>query len=305
VNQNFMRITDERSLLKYMHSNAFYHSLKGRRPMTDYADLPKDKQEALKELWRVEVADLNSCQFYEEFVRRGYVGLLDGDVVKLFCPLSKQLMLMNIITPIRPTQDTYEHLSDLMDKFLRSLPLQSFENTLSRGADSRVILESLWQEEFYRVATPLIAKNTLISVELGYKPDEAVKLGGRVDFFIDSDREWAAEFLITGHLSETTGGEYGTRALEHLARFEKNGKYSKLRPTEFLIVDFRPIQITQADMNYINVNAQCDYHNYWIVNYQLPNSKEKDEVESALFVTKIDSQGKCQSKNEKILFVPV
>jgi len=54
------------------------------------------------------------------------------------------------------------------------------------------------------------------SMELDEKREEKFKIKGRVDFYINSDRQWALELLVRGDLVSKTGW---TGVEEHQFRF--------------------------------------------------------------------------------------
>jgi hypothetical protein len=140
----------------------------------------------------------------------------------------------------------------------------------------------------------LLSEDTLISVEVPAKsPTGEKEKEGKVDFYIDGNREWAVEFLICGDKPDTKERSYDTSAVEHLKRFEPSGQYESLKPRDYLLVDFRPKDSYQADLIMMNVGDITKVHHYWIVNYDA----------DALYVTKIDQDGKCCSKNERIQFI--
>jgi hypothetical protein len=287
--------TDEKSLARYIHSQALYRVLCGKRPPVDISTLTKEKQEAMKVLWRKGTDSLDSSQFYDEFIRRGFIAIDDNNVVKLFCPLAKQLMLMDLCLPIRPLKDNYNTLPEFFHAFLSSLDSAIFKSSLSINSEGR-ILESLWQEEFYRLSCSLLSTTTLINVEVQYV--KGSNLGGKVDFYINGDREWALEFLICGNTNNTNKSskqEYHTAGAEHLSRFNETGKYHPLHPKDYLVVDFRPQSVPTLD-DHISQGQTTVYNNYWLVRYD-------DKGWKNMLVTKIDKDKICQKKDEIISFV--
>jgi hypothetical protein len=116
LNANFANLPDETSLLKYMRSSSFYTPHLGKRPATNISKLDDETKEALKSIWQKQIDMLISNSHYEMLVRMGYIAL-DENQVSLFCPLSKQLLLMSFTSSImRPLEDSYEDLSSFLSR---------------------------------------------------------------------------------------------------------------------------------------------------------------------------------------------
>ncbi len=145
--------------------------------------------------------------------------------------------------------------------FFHQIVGKSLESTLTTSKEGK-ILESYWQAEFYRIGSLLLRDSSSFSVEVGPKVNIS---DGRLDFFINDDRRWAVEFLISGSDPQTG---YKNRLEEHELRFkEKTGKYSPSDALEFLVVDFRPKTTpkTKKDISYSDL--QSEHRFVWIVIY--------------------------------------
>jgi len=142
----------------------------------------------------------------------------------------------------------------------------------------------MWQSEFYRIGSQLLKNDTQISVtvQTGEIDQEEFKINGKVDFYINSNRQWAVEFLIRGELMNKNV----SRAEEHEGRFTE--KYAYLPHKERLLLDFRPQEFgPYPDFQDIS-KAGCPPHkkflqNYWVVVY--PANYE------FLKITKYDNNG--------------
>jgi len=185
----------------------------------------------------------------------------------------------------RPDKDTFEHVADLMHYFLSSLMSKWMKNTMSiYVADKISILEAMWQKEFYRIASQKLSSSSTINVEVthGNIDQQAFKINGKIDFYIDGQRQWAIEFLIRGDKEK----EGLSDAQEHANRFQN--KYKSLPRKEYLLVDFRPSKIVYVDfLEYNNNNNIAKEQpklvpkrkflpNYWIVVYDTDKYEKLD-----------------------------
>jgi len=156
-----------------------------------------------------------------------------------------------------------------MQQFLSVLDRNLMTNTMTKKGDSaNTILEAMWQKEFFRVASQMLRQNSTISVEVtrGTIGGQSFNIDGRVDFYINGDRQWAVEFLIRGELKS----QGITDAEEHAARFE--GKYKQLPCKQKLVVDFRPSRYASYDDFQMTLLPGVPpkpifLKNYWIVVY--------------------------------------
>ncbi|OZJ02470.1 hypothetical protein BZG36_05138 [Bifiguratus adelaidae] len=82
--------------------------------------------------------------------------------------------------------------SFLRDAF-QNMDGKILRESLGRGTDGRV-METVWQNEFYRVATQLLSKDEVVSVNVG----PVFKSEGYVDFFIGPKQKWAIELIGDG-----------------------------------------------------------------------------------------------------------
>jgi len=210
--------------------------------------------------------------------------------------LSKQLFLMAMLNdqtgPL--TDDFGDDLSKFMLAFLHHLDKTWMENTLTKST-SNVILESMWQYEFYRFAKSSLCISSSVSVEVSRGEVDGMRfdISGRLDFYINTDRQWAIEFLIEGEKEVTntepnTDADDGskrkkrkrnsssstviqTQAEAHVSRLSIGGKYVPIPRKKALVVDFRPklaegsYEFQDKDNN--NAPRPKGLPNYWVVIY--------------------------------------
>jgi hypothetical protein len=262
INDYFMKLNNIDDLFSYVHSSRFYLKLSNSRPMPSLSSLSEPEIESLKSLWYKKEEYLTLNQHYTNFVKRGWVGLdAKTNLVSLYCPLYSQLLMIQLFSVARPKEDSFKNLEEFMMAFFHQIVGKSLESTLTKSKEGK-ILESYWQAEFYRIGSLLLRESSSFNVEVGPKVNI---IDGRLDFFINDDRRWAVEFLISGSDLQTG---YKNRLEEHELRFkEKTGKYSPLEPLEFLVVDFRP-QATPKTKKDISYSDLLSEHRFvWIVIY--------------------------------------
>jgi len=162
--------------------------------------------------------------------------------------------------------------TDGIEKFvmdtLRQFPagLNSEENYSTNK--NNCLNEAFFRTEFYSIANKLIGINTQISVEVKKVRGKMTRLKDRskkskgkypkLDMYVDGDKDWAIEFLITNNKSIKD-------TIEHIGRFvTKTGKYSTLPYRKFLVVDFRPITAIHKECyQQVSQKIKCA----WLVHY--------------------------------------
>jgi len=146
------------------------------------------------------------------------------------------------------------------------------------------INQSKWQKEIYRIGTSLLGRKYEMGVEVsrGFvdmnsagssdeedEEDEEEKkfqIPGKIDFYINSNRQWALELLVRGDL-KAMGPKPKNELREHYDRFII-GKYKYLPKKEWLIVDFRPLKYNHSKNDVDPKNPKEKYlANVWIVFY--------------------------------------
>jgi len=235
---------------------------------------------ALHNLWQSNNDSLDSPTHgkqYQDLVRRGLIFKDSSDKsVSIICPLSKQIILYGLYRGnTRPSEDNFKSLGDFFEACLKMIPAEFFHAGMSEHS-SGGINEAKWQKEIYKCGSSILAKNYEIGVEVSQgfinnadmdtdddDEKEYFKINGRIDFYINSDRQWALELLVRGDLSMGSM----TSAEEHCRRFSQ-GQYSSLPRKDELVVDFRPLNYSHSknDMNIDNPPKKYK-KNMWIVFY--------------------------------------
>ena len=64
------------------------------------------------------------------------------------------------------------------------------------------------------------------------------KIDGAIDFYIDGDLRWGIELLVKGD-----------RIRKRIDRFSEDGKYNLLKVNDYVVLDFRPGNITKIDLH--------------------------------------------------------
>jgi hypothetical protein len=284
-NSHYRRLTNETELIRFCYSSDLFTALLGMRPTPKWEALSTEEREALKLIWMKEDDILSRNPHYMMFVRRGWITTSNNERVKLVCPLSKHIFLMKMYGSLRPTgyKDQFQNLCEFMEFLLSRLSSKNFKETLSIGR-SNELSESIWQAEFYRLGYPALSEGTQLSVEV--QKIQQKKLKGKVDFYINSNRQWAVEFLIRGELADSRSNT--SRVIEHLRRFSSTGRYSALQPQEYLVVDFRP-KSKGPYQDILQVNDT--YKNLWIVIYD-------DQEWRDLKLVMYDKEGKTSQKQK-------
>jgi len=252
----------------------------------------------LQNLWVIDSDDINSHkEEYELLVRRGWIYWNDMRTKVFFlCPIVKQMILVGIHSGIvRPQTDNFKTLAEFMDAVLSRFSTNYFMDEMSQNVNS-AISEAKWQNEFYKIGKSLLGFRYEIGVEVSYvssdnvemmdtDDDEAVySMNGKLDFYINSNRQWAVEFLVRGDLISSGGV---SELEKHVDRFEKGGAYYHLPRKEQVIVDYRPLCMSHSTKDFKSLIKPTPtfYPNTWIVLYELV-----DKVAS-LNVVKYDKHG--------------
>jgi len=200
-------ILDELSFMKYLKADSLLKIMISQRPELNYEKLTQEQQNAIKTIW-IKESDLvsNDRENYEFFIRNGWFSW-DYQHINIFLtsPVSKQLLLMAMNQNIqRPTYDDFTSLPGFMYRCLSLFKSCWMKDTMTKDPENGTILESMWQFEFYRIGSQLLKRDDLINVTVqsGEIEEKRFKIEGKVDFFIDKDRQWAIEFLIRGELQK-------------------------------------------------------------------------------------------------------
>jgi hypothetical protein len=111
--------------------------------------------------------------------------------------------------------------------------LCTFEPAQLRDADSGGTggfpKEGMLQHQFWCGACLCLPPQYRIAAEVSQLVHAGRRIRGEVDFWINSELEWAVELL-------RQGSDKG----EHMARFKDKGAYRELQPKHWRVVDFRP-----------------------------------------------------------------
>jgi uncharacterized protein YlzI (FlbEa/FlbD family) len=115
-------------------------------------------------------------------------------------------------------------INEFILQFLKLIPLDRLQDQIDEnGENLKNHSEAFWQNEFYRIAISLLGLK-------GVHPEHGrIKEGeGRVDFYVNSIKKWAVEFLINSSLIE-----------EHCDDFNSlTGRYKDFGIKNFQIVNF-------------------------------------------------------------------
>jgi hypothetical protein len=110
--------------------------------------------------------------------------------------------------------------------------------------------EGMLQHQFWRGACLCLPPQYRIAAEVSQLVQQGRSTRGEVDFWINSDLEWAVELL-----------RQGSGKGEHIARFKANGVYRDLEPKHWRVVDFRPDGVKpRREHDYVAVilSPSCD-----------------------------------------------
>lgn len=154
-------------------------------------------------------------------------GILTIDARRLTfaAPLIRSVFLQRLHTmPLQRDSIAGDFDNFIQECIVRMNPT-TLRDSLSKGVDER-LLERQWQMEFYRAATSILPRTTIISPDVGH----VFASDGYIDFYVDGDLQWAIELL-----------REGKDMRDHEKRFEPGGLYhtmhSKIR--RHAILDFR------------------------------------------------------------------
>jgi hypothetical protein len=131
--------------------------------------------------------------------------------------------------------------------------LQTFEplqlsNPNSAGTDG-FPKEGMLQHQFWRGASMCLPPNHRIAAEVSQIVDKGRSIAGEVDFWINSELQWAVELL-----------RQGSRKGEHMGRFQEKGVYRILEPKHWRVIDFRAQDAhPHREEGYIAVMIRNDY----------------------------------------------
>lgn len=259
INMFFLKINNEQEFKAFLYSKIYYTNLRAYRPLPSFYSINADERKALIEFWYKKEDAMSD--HYTNLVKRGWIGLNSAtSQVYLYCPLYRDLLMMELFCSPRPKIDQLKDVGEFMQTFLARLQRKDLEANLSKSRDDS-ILESWWQAEFYRIGCLILGESSTISVEVGPKANIP---SGRLDFYINGTRRWAIEFLICGNTPEP---EFDNRLEEHVSRFDASeGKYAALEPLEYLVVDFRPRYTPKRqEKKFSDLNHT--YYRVWIVLY--------------------------------------
>lgn len=133
-----------------------------------------------------------------------------------------------------------------MDEWLLQV-LRTFDPSQLRDGNSGGISgfpkEGMLQHQFWRGACLCLPPKYRIAAEVSQLMEQDRRISGEVDFWINSDLEWAVELL-------RQGSDKG----EHIARFKQGGTYHDLKPKQWRVVDFRQHETQpRRETNYVAV----------------------------------------------------
>lgn len=151
-----------------------------------------------------------------------------------------------------PSAVRSEEFTSDMDEWLLQV-LRTFEPSQLRdansGGTSGFPKEGMLQHQFWRGACLCLPPQYRIAAEVSQLVQQGRSISGEVDFWINSDLEWAVELL-----------RQGSGKGEHIARFKQNGAYHNLQPKQWRVVDFRPHETQpRREQDYIAVIFSPSY----------------------------------------------
>jgi hypothetical protein len=284
-----------------------------QRQIQDFSQL-KEEKIALHQIWEDQhgLISLDESSAYVEYyrilARKGWLNFNENmSCVEFICPLSKQMILNRLHLHLsRPPKDNFQNLAEFFDACLvRFTPEFISESVLSLNRNG-AINESKWQKEVYRIGMGLLGRSCEIGVEVSRgkveiiaddssdeeeKQEKQFEIPGKIDFYINSKRQWALELLVRGDLQSK---DPSLNELEsHIGRF--TGQYKKLPRNEWLVVDFRPLKYKHSRSDVDPENPPKKYlANTWIVFYP--------EDGKSLFVVKY---GTDQTRVGKLQVIPL
>jgi len=166
------RYEDEESILYFLCSPNLLLQLTGQPLIIDPTGLGESCKLALHNIWELGTVFLEGSKYKDDLillVRSGWI-FFDDDrrSVSIFCPISKQLILIGLYKGIpRPDSDNFKNLAEFMDACLERIPAEFLQDTINLLL-SGAINESKWQKEVFRIGSSLLTKKTEIGVEVSH-----------------------------------------------------------------------------------------------------------------------------------------
>lgn len=244
---NEFKSPDETQLLLYYFSKDFFSELGGRVFGTDRQPnfLPEIRNYLAQCFFtpvRKQIFDDHQNHILNQLVKGGAL-VETGDFYSFSSPLAKRFYIQKIF----PTRAT-EVPSDL-----RSLVILAIQNMSSVALKMSTVSandfpkEAVFQHQFMAGLLASLPIDCYVCPEMSKDFPEgkssSEKIDGEIDFYVNGNLRWGIELLVNGD-----------RIIEHMSRFaEPDGKYVKLNPKDYVVVDFRcskdgtPTNINQMD----------------------------------------------------------
>jgi hypothetical protein len=170
--------------------------------------------------------------------------LADCSVLRFPTPMHRRFWFRQAYAS-RISQSAFEaHVGNDIDKWLL-LVLQHFQsdalsqsNSNGHGSQSSSLFprERTFQHEFWRGASLSLPPHVRVAAEVS----KGVETGkSRFDFWVQSTLHWAVELVRNTDASDRSKEEGN----EHLARFQQEGQYYNLRPSQWRVLEFRPANV--------------------------------------------------------------
>jgi hypothetical protein len=177
-------------------------------------------------------------------------------------------------------------LSDLIMNVFSLVPLKLMLDPGSVGSEGE-LSESFWQKVFYKLITAIMPAETFLCNEVQYLSDFSVidslrllgesktTLTGKIDFYLNTNYQWAIELLINGYKNLTVKKKNKpdvtmTKLEEHYTRLKEGGQYYHLVENQickdYLVIDISSNLIHKyGDLTQRNEK----FANCWIVIYTI------------------------------------
>ncbi|GES94890.1 P-loop containing nucleoside triphosphate hydrolase [Rhizophagus clarus] len=194
-------------ILMYLNSNGFNETINNCR------GLPKIKSFSRDEIKLCENVLLNKTYPYQSsnnsvlaLIKSGVLVTDKNYVLQFSAPIVMRSFIYQNYGNEKISETVPESLYDFIVSIFTAMCLESREllqRTLSFRFEEReetVILEQMWQKEFYRMGKRLL-NGYFMSCDVG----ATFASNGYLDFYVDEPLNWAIKILREGRCDETTG----------------------------------------------------------------------------------------------------
>lgn len=160
------------------------------------------------------------------YIRKGILVSIEKQI-KFSSPVMWRYFIKLRTGHIERSKDGPTTLRELIMRVLRSINYTSIYETLGKTKKDDILLERVWQMEFYKAAYCSTSISYVTSVDVG----GLFGSSGCIDFTIGyEDVLWGVELVREGR-----------RLDEHIRRFAPHGTYFLLRLSDYCLIDFRRV----------------------------------------------------------------